>query len=119
MMVHSLGYLTDIDRQPDREERSREKQSSLWYGSWDKEASPTYVSIAHILDYSNTQYNNDLIEHIVHRYIYSRYSPVFGMLYQLYYFFPSSTLISSSSLYLSVATWVTPQGYNSSRVNSG
>ena len=24
----SLTYLTDIDRQPDREERSREKQSS-------------------------------------------------------------------------------------------
>jgi len=45
---------------------------------------------------------------MVHRYIYSRYSPVFGMLYQLYHFLPSSTLISSSSLYLSVATWVTP-----------
>ena len=34
IMAHSLGYPTDIDRQPDREERSREKQSS-----WDEEAS--------------------------------------------------------------------------------
>ena len=41
---------------------------------------------------------------MVHRYIYSRYSPVFPMLYQLYHSLPSSTLISSSSLYLSVAT---------------
>jgi len=46
-------------------------------------------------------------------YIYSRYSLVFLTLYQLYYSLPSSTLISSSSLYLSVATWVTPQGRNS------
>ena len=45
---------------------------------------------------------------MVHRYIYSRYSPVFPMLYQLYHSLPSSTLNSSSSLYLSVATWVTP-----------
>jgi len=37
---------------------------------------------------------------IVHRYIYSRYSSVFPMLYQLYHSLPSSTLISSSSLYL-------------------
>jgi len=50
---------------------------------------------------------------IVHRYIYSEYSPVLLMLYQLYHFFPSSTLISSSSLYLSVAIWVTPQDHNS------
>jgi len=49
---------------------------------------------------------------MVHRYIYSRYSPVFLMLYQLYHSLPFSTLISSSSLYLSVATWVTPQGRN-------
>ena len=26
MMAHSPGYPTDIDKQPDREERSREKQ---------------------------------------------------------------------------------------------
>jgi len=25
-VAHSLGYLTDIDRQPDKKERSREKQ---------------------------------------------------------------------------------------------
>ena len=37
---------------------------------------------------------------MVHRYIYSRYSPVFLMLYQLYHSLPSLTLISSSSLYL-------------------
>ena len=41
---------------------------------------------------------------MVHRYIYSRYSFVFPMLYQLYHSLPSSTLILSSSLYLSVAT---------------
>ena len=37
---------------------------------------------------------------MVHRYIYSRYSSVFLMLYQLYYSLPFSTLISFSSLYL-------------------
>jgi len=37
---------------------------------------------------------------IVHRYIYSRYSSVFPILYQLYHSLPSSTLISFSSLYL-------------------
>jgi len=37
---------------------------------------------------------------MVHRYIYSRYSSVFPMLYQLYHSFSFSTLISSSSLYL-------------------
>ena len=41
---------------------------------------------------------------IVHRYIYNRYFPVFPMLYQLYHFFLFSTLNSSSSLYLSIAT---------------
>ena len=41
---------------------------------------------------------------IVYRYIYSRYSSVFGTLYQLYHSLPFSTLTSSSSLYLSVAT---------------
>jgi len=135
-MAHLLGHPTDIDRQPDREERSWEKQmlnqiiivpcitvvcsliyelclhkhtrffvstatsqncsasleiyqavyqylldnpvsgpsfvptviaalhpsnsrEVLWCGSWDEEASPAYVSTARILDYSNTQYNND------------------------------------------------------------
>jgi len=37
---------------------------------------------------------------MVHRYIYSRYSPIFPTLYQLYHSLSSSTLISSSSLYL-------------------
>ena len=37
---------------------------------------------------------------MVYRYIYSRYSPVFPMLYQLHHSLPSSTLISFSSLYL-------------------
>jgi len=37
---------------------------------------------------------------MVHRYIYSRYSFVFLTLYQLYHSLSSSTLISSSSLYL-------------------
>ena len=55
---------------------------------------------------------------MVHRYIYSRYSPVFPMLYQLYHSLPSSTLISSSSLYLSVATWVTPQGCYNNTANT-
>jgi len=41
---------------------------------------------------------------MVHRYIYSRCSPVFLMLYQLYHSLPFSTLISSSRLYLSIAT---------------
>jgi len=54
---------------------------------------------------------------MVHRYIYSRYSSVSPMLYQLYHSLSSSTLYSSSSLYLSVATWVTPQGCNSWRLN--
>ena len=33
MMAHSPGYLTDNNRQPDREERSREKQRGLRCGS--------------------------------------------------------------------------------------
>ena len=37
---------------------------------------------------------------IVYGYIYSRYSSVFLMLYQLYHSLSSSTLISSSSFYL-------------------
>ena len=37
---------------------------------------------------------------MVHGYIYSRYSSVFLMLYQLYHSLPFSTLISFSSLYL-------------------
>jgi len=37
-MAHSLGYPTDNNRQPDREERSQEKQRGSRGGSWDEEA---------------------------------------------------------------------------------
>jgi len=75
-----------------------------------------------LLYISNGSVNTSLVEHVfysadlmsaicsphyylmVHRYIYSRYSSVFPMLYQLYHSLLSSTLNSSSSLYLSVAT---------------
>jgi len=60
MMAYLLGYPTDIDRQPDRKERTQEKQrgSIMWQL---RRSKPAYVSIAHILNYSNTQYNNYLI----------------------------------------------------------
>ena len=38
MIAYSPGYPTDNNRQPNGKERSREKQRSLWHGSWDKEA---------------------------------------------------------------------------------
>ena len=66
--------------------------------------------VGHVL-YSADLMSATCIPHLllmVHRYIYSRYSPVFLMLYQLYHSLSSSTLNTSSSLYLSVATWVTP-----------
>jgi len=50
--------------------------------------------VGHVL-YSADLMSAICISHIllmVHRYIYSRYSPVFPMLYQLYYSLPSSTL---------------------------
>jgi len=37
-MAHSLGYSTDNNRQPNREERFREKQRGSRRGSWDEEA---------------------------------------------------------------------------------
>jgi len=58
--------------------------------------------VGHVL-YSADLMAATCIPHIllmVHRYIYSRYSPVFLTLYQLYHSLPSSTLNSSSSLYL-------------------
>ena len=69
-------------------------------------SSVSTLLVGHVL------YSADLVSAIcipyilltVHRYIYSRYSPVFLMLYQLYHSLPSSTLNSSSSLYLSVTT---------------
>jgi len=66
--------------------------------------------VGHVL-YSADLMSATCIPHLllmIHRYIYSRYSSVFLMLYQLYHSLPSSTLNSSSSLYLSVATWVIP-----------
>ena len=70
--------------------------------------------VGHVL-YSTELMSATCIPHwylMVHRYIYSRYSSVFLILYQLYHSLPSSTPISSSSLYLSIATWVTPQDCN-------
>jgi len=58
--------------------------------------------VGHIL-YSADLMSATCIPHLllmVHRYIYSRYSSVFLMLYQLYHSLPSFTLNSSSSLYL-------------------
>jgi len=71
-----------------------------------------------LLHISNGSVNVSLVGHVLHladlmsaiciphillmvyRYIYSRYSLIFPMLYQLYHSFPSLTLILSSSLYL-------------------
>ena len=53
IMAHSLGYLTDIDRQPDRKERSQEKQSSSMMWQLRRRSEPTYVSMARILIYFN------------------------------------------------------------------
>jgi len=36
-MAHSPGYPTDNNSQPDRKERSQEKQRGLWRGSWDED----------------------------------------------------------------------------------
>jgi len=58
--------------------------------------------VGHVL-YSADLVSATCIPHLllmVHRYIYNRYSSVFLTLYQLYHSLPSSTLISSSSLYL-------------------
>jgi len=60
-MVHSPGYPTDIDRQPDREERSQGKQSGSVIWQLRRRSEYTYVSIACILTYSNTQYSIYLI----------------------------------------------------------
>ena len=59
-MAHSLGYPTDIDRQPDREGRSREKQSCSMTWQSRRRSKRAYVSTARILNYSNTWYNNYL-----------------------------------------------------------
>ena len=97
----------------------------LWYNHIDyffcftlchiSNSSVSTLPVGHVL------YSADLMSAIcfsysllmVHRYIYNEYSSVLLMLYQLYHFLPFSTLISFSSLYLSVAIWVTPQDHNS------
>jgi len=61
MIAYSLGYPTDIDRQPDRKERSREKQRGFVTWQLRQRSKHAYISMACILDYSNTQYNNNLI----------------------------------------------------------
>jgi len=54
MMVHSPGYPIDIDRQPDREEKSREKQKDFVMWQLRQRSKYAYLSTARILDYSNT-----------------------------------------------------------------
>jgi len=69
-------------------------------------SSVSALLVGHVL-YSADLMSAICIPHIllmVHRYIYSRYSLVFPTLYQLYHSISSSTLNSSLSLYLSVAT---------------
>jgi len=69
-------------------------------------SSVSALLVGHVL-YSADLMSAICIPHIllmVHRYIYSRYSPIFLTLYQLYHSLLSSTLNSSLSLYLSVAT---------------
>jgi len=60
-MAHSLGYLIDVDRQPDGKRRSQEKQRGSVTWQVRQRSEYTYVSMARILNYSNTQYNNYLI----------------------------------------------------------
>ena len=59
-MAHSLGYSTDNNRQPDREERSREKQRGSRCGSWDEEAPrlpkrDLYIKLAQYNNLFNTE----------------------------------------------------------------
>jgi len=64
---------------------------------------PVSTSLVEYVFYSADLVSAICIPHIlliVHRYIYSKYSLVFPMLYQLYHFLPSLTLILSSSFYL-------------------
>jgi len=61
MIAYLLGYPIDIDRQPNRKERSQEKQRGSVMWQLRQRSKPAYVNTAHILTYSNTQYNNYLI----------------------------------------------------------
>jgi len=56
-MAHLLGYPTDNNRQPDREERSQEKQRGSRRGSRDEEA-PRLGKHDLYIRYRNTKYNN-------------------------------------------------------------
>ena len=47
-MAHSLGYPTDIDRWPDRKERSREKQKGSMTWQLRRRSECTYVIMARI-----------------------------------------------------------------------
>jgi len=60
-MAHSLGYPIDIDKWPDRKERSQEKQKGSITWQLRQRSECAYVSMAHILNYSNTRYNKYLI----------------------------------------------------------
>jgi len=53
-MAHSLGYLIDVDRQPDGKGRSQEKQRGSVTWQMRQRSEHTYVSMACILNYSNT-----------------------------------------------------------------
>jgi len=61
MIAHLPGYPTDVDKWPDEKERSREKQSGSIMWQLKQRSEHAYVSIACILNYSNTHYNNYLI----------------------------------------------------------
>jgi len=60
-MAHSPGYPTDVDRQPDGKGRSREKQGGSMTWQVRRRSKCAYVSMACILNYSNTRYSNYLI----------------------------------------------------------
>jgi len=60
-MAYSLDYPTDINRQPNKKERSWEKQRGFIIWQLRQRNKHTYLSTARILDYNNTWYNNNLI----------------------------------------------------------
>jgi len=57
-MANLLSYPTDNNRQPDRKERSREKQRDFVTWQFETKKYHAYLSMTCILNYSNTQYNN-------------------------------------------------------------
>jgi len=52
-MAHLLGYPTDINRWPNRKERSQEKQRGSMTWQLRQRSKHDYVSMACILNYSN------------------------------------------------------------------